>query len=149
MKKLFVILLAFVVVTWSLQAQDQTQTQEQTQLQEHLMLKDGKLYQVRNQEQIQLKEQLKLQNGCLVNPDGSYQLQNQKQLKLKNGECLDMSGNRYKTQQEFQQQMQIRSQSHESGTSDVPEWPDVSGSQSGESSTSGKVSRAKWRCRKS
>jgi hypothetical protein len=26
------------------------------------------------------------------------------------GECLDMSGNRYKNQQEFQQQMQIRSQ---------------------------------------
>jgi hypothetical protein len=42
MKKLFSILLALMMVTWSLQAQDQTQTQEQAQLQEHLMLKDGK-----------------------------------------------------------------------------------------------------------
>lgn len=44
----------------------------------------------------------------VVNPDGSYQLQNQKQLRLKNGECLDLDGNRYKSQQEFQQRMQVR-----------------------------------------
>jgi hypothetical protein len=51
-----------------------------------------------------------LQNGAVVNPDGSYQLQNKKQKRLKNGECLDLYGNRYKNQQEFNQQMQIRSQ---------------------------------------
>ena len=49
------------------------QGQDQTRLQEHLMLKDGKMYQVIDQEQIQMNQQLKLQNGAFVNPDGHLQ----------------------------------------------------------------------------
>jgi hypothetical protein len=106
MKKIILFSVAIMMATVSMPAQ----SQDQIRLQEHLMLKDGKMFQVRDQEQIQLNQQLKLQNGILINTDGSYQLQNQKQLKLKNGECLDMVGNRYASQQEFRQQMQSREQ---------------------------------------
>lgn len=51
----------------SILAQDQDR--DQIRLQDHLMLKDGKVDQVRDQDQIQLKDQLKLNDGTLVNPD--------------------------------------------------------------------------------
>lgn len=108
MKKALLFLVAVLTATFMMSAQDKQQDRDQVQLQEHLMLKDGIMYQMKGQDQIQLKQQLKLQNGATVNPDGSYQLQNKKQMRLKNGECLDMDGNQYKNQQEFGQQMQIR-----------------------------------------
>jgi len=110
MKRLLLAVVTSLLVVGWLQGQDRDQVRDQDRIYQHLMLKDGKVYQVHDQDMIQLREQLRLENGCIVNPDGSYQLQNKKQLKLKNGECLDMQGNRYKTQQEFRQQMQYHQQ---------------------------------------
>ena len=100
---------SLLVVGW-LQAQDRDQKRDRDQdrIHQHLMLKDGKMYQIEGQQMTQLQAQQKLANGCVVNPDGTYQFQNKKKQQLKNGECLDMQGNRFKSQQEFQQQMQNR-----------------------------------------
>ena len=71
------------------QDRDQNRDRQQDRIYQHLMLKDGKMYQIQNQEMVQLQEQLRLENGCVVNPDGSYQLKDKKQLKLKNDVTLD------------------------------------------------------------
>ncbi|MBL7849313.1 MAG: hypothetical protein JNN04_00330 [Cyclobacteriaceae bacterium] len=99
------------VIMWaviSVHAQDQQPYQAQAE--NYFLMRDGRVYQIRNQEQAQLMEQLRLQNGTMVNPDGSYQDKNQKRQVLKNGQCLDMEGNRYKSQEEFRKQMQYRNQ---------------------------------------
>ena len=82
MKKAILVFVAVLTATFMVSAQDKQQDRDQVQLQEHLMLKDGIMYQMKGQDQIQLKQQLKLQNGATVNPDGSYQLQNKKSCSL-------------------------------------------------------------------
>lgn len=104
MKRIIQLAAIMMMFAVSLLAQDR----DQTRLQEHLMMQDGKMYQIKDQEQIQLQEQFKLKNGGIVNPDGSFQLQNQKQMRLKNGECLDMEGKRYESQDRFRDKMMKR-----------------------------------------
>jgi hypothetical protein len=68
MKGIFLFWLAAVVAVLPSLAQDR----DQTRLQDHLMLKDGKMIQIRDQEQVQLQEHDAEWNGC---PDGTYQAQ--------------------------------------------------------------------------
>ena len=59
---------------------------------------------------VQFRENLKLQNGTILNQDGSYQLQNGKQFKLRDGECLDVTGIRFASQQQFFRHTQRQAQ---------------------------------------
>ena len=79
MKRIKLLVTAFLVTAIQVVAQDR----DQIRLQEHLMLIDGKMYQVRDQDKTELKDQLQLKDGTRVNPDGSVQYQDQKQIRLK------------------------------------------------------------------
>lgn len=92
------------------QFRDQAQIRLMAMNQEHFLLENGKLFQVRDQQRVQVREQLMIHAGLIVNPDGTCQLQNRQQLRLNNGECLDMEGNRYRTQAQFRTQAQQRLQ---------------------------------------
>ncbi|MGC8749779.1 DUF6799 domain-containing protein [Hydrotalea sp.] len=85
------------------QLRDQTQKRDRIHSEDHLMMRDGKLYQVKNGEMLQLREQLRLKNGATIEPNGMYQLANQEKYQLRNGECMDMDGNRYLNQNRFNQ----------------------------------------------
>ena len=109
MKKTLLVLISSFMITGTMIAQDQAQDRDQTKIQQrdrihqedHLRLLDGKLYQYKQGVQSEVKEQVRLNNGMVINPDGSYQLKNQDRLQLRNGECLDMEGNRYLNQNNF------------------------------------------------
>lgn len=84
---------------------DQLQQRDRDRIhqEDHLLFKDGKLYQVQKGVMTELKTQFKLRNGGVVNPNGSYQLANQERYQLRNGQCLDQEGNRYLNQNRFNQ----------------------------------------------
>lgn len=113
MKKFLFMLTSLLFMVVVANAQDTLRDRDQTKKQapirdrihqeDHLMLLDGKLYLVEDGERTLVQSQLKLRNGGVANPDGSYQLQNQDRMKLRNGECLDMDGNRYQSQQRYNQ----------------------------------------------
>lgn len=71
-------------------------------------MENGQMYQVQNQQKFQVRERISNQNGLVVNPDGSYQYRNQAQVRLGEGECLDPEGMQYRSQSQYQQQMQNR-----------------------------------------
>lgn len=111
MKKMFFVLVSmFIMTAMVASAQDQTRKQDRIHQEDHLMLRDGSCYLVKQGEQVKLKTQLKLDNGTLVNPDGSYQLKNQKKYQMRNGECMDMKGNRYLNQNKFNKRMMMTNQ---------------------------------------
>lgn len=83
------------------QQQDKLQKRDRIHQEEHLMFKDGKMYQYRNGEPVELKSQIRLKNGTVCNPDGSCFLQNKEQIRLRNGACVDMEGNFYRNQNMF------------------------------------------------
>lgn len=111
MKNLIAVIISFIMIAGTVQAQDTVRKRDQTQSgiqkrdrihqEEHLYYQDGKLYQMRQGVRNEVKSQIKLKNGTVVNPDGSYMLQNQERLRMTNGECMDMSGNVYKNQNMF------------------------------------------------
>lgn len=111
MKNLIAVIISFIMIAGTVQAQDTVRKRDQTQSgvqkrdrihqEEHLHLQDGKLYQIRKGVRSEVKSQIKLKNGTVVNPDGSYMLKNQERLRMSNGECMDMSGNIYKNQNMF------------------------------------------------
>lgn len=112
MKKIFVLLTSlFVMVGIEALAQDQERDrikkQDRIQLEDHLILRDGSCYLVKNGVQTKLENPIKLNNGTLINPDGSYQLQNQQRHQLRDGECMDMSGNRYLNQNRFNKRVMM------------------------------------------
>lgn len=108
MKKLVIGFISILLLTGSSFAQEQQRDRDRDQLRDHLMLKDGKMVQVKEGEEIQLQSQLQLRNGTTVNPDGTYQLKNQKRLQLKDGECLGMDGKKYRTREQFEMRMKNR-----------------------------------------
>ena len=110
MRKVLFIWISIICIAPYFQVLAQDRVRDQIRLQEHLLYKDGKVYQVNNDVQSPVQSQQQLKNGLRVNPNGVCQLQDQKKFQLKNGECLDMDGNRYKSQNDFRQQMQFRSQ---------------------------------------
>ncbi|MGV3528357.1 MAG: DUF6799 domain-containing protein [Flavisolibacter sp.] len=113
MKKFLFMLTSLLFMIVVANAQDTLRDRDQTKKQapirdrihqeDHLMLLDGKLYLVEDGDRTLVQSQLKLRNGGVANPDGSYQLQNQDRMQLRNGECLDMDGNRYQSQQRYNQ----------------------------------------------
>ena len=88
----------------------QVRTQAQLKNQEYLVVEEGKVYKVQNQEKVQLKEQYKLKNGSTVTPKGELELKNGKKTQLKEGEVIDSEGEKYKSQEKFQNRIQERTQ---------------------------------------
>ena len=72
---------------------------------EHLLMKDGKMYQNMNGKEMMMQNQMALYNGTVMHADGSYQLKNGKQRQLRNGHCMDMNGKKYRSHQLFQKNM--------------------------------------------
>lgn len=114
MKKMMMILLAFVLAGGICFAQNQTQQKDKIQKrdrihrEDHLLYQNGQLYQIRNGERTQLQKQVQLKNGAVCNPDGTCQLKDKTQIRLRNGECVDMAGNHYLNQNKFNQNKLIR-----------------------------------------
>ena len=122
MKKLFFVLLSIILITGTSLAQEQDQDQDrdmnqdkeqdqkrdmtQDQIKDHLILRDGKMYQVKNGEEIALQNQLRLNNGTVVNPDGTYEFKNKNRKQLRDGECLDMEGKQYRNREQFEHRME-------------------------------------------
>lgn len=115
MKKLVFLLLALITVTGAVFAQDQQRDKDRDRLRirEHILLKDGIAYKVQDQIQTRLQTQLVLQNGTTVNPDGTCQLQNGKRLRLKDGQCLDMNGNKYRSQDRLREKAMKQERQHQ------------------------------------
>jgi hypothetical protein len=108
MKKMFFMLVSLFIVTGiAVVAQDQTRKQDRIHQEDHLILRDGSCYLVKQGVQTKLQTQLKLNNGTVVNPDGSYQLQNQQRYQLRDGECMDMNSNRYLNQNKFNKRVMM------------------------------------------
>jgi len=103
MKKILMMLLPLFLLVGTAFAQDQQRDRDR--IHDHLMLKEGKMIQIKNGEQVMLQTQLRLQNGTVVNPDGTYQLKERKMKQLREGECLNMDGKRYSDQERFENKM--------------------------------------------
>lgn len=104
-------LLSVILVTgMAATAQDKIQQKDRIHQEDHLRLQDGSCLLVKDGVPVKLKTQMKLNNGTLINPDGSYQLQNQEKYQLRNGECLDLNGNRYLNQQQFNKRIMMTQQ---------------------------------------
>jgi hypothetical protein len=113
-KTLFVLFALFTIGVAN--AQDSAPQQEKNKTQvtnrvhqvDHLLFITGKVYLSQQGQLTAIDKQIRLENGLLVNPDGTYQKENQKHRHLRDGECLDMSGNRYLTLADFNDNRMIR-----------------------------------------
>lgn len=104
---IFMLVSLFLVTGTAVIAQDKIQKKDRIQTEDHLWLQDGSCMLVKDGVPTKLQAQLRLSNGTVVNPDGSYQLQNQQRYQLRNGECLDMNGNRYLNQNQFNKRVMM------------------------------------------
>lgn len=84
----------------------QDQQRDRLRIHDHLMVRDGKMLQVRDGQEAAVTSPLILNNGATVNPDGTVRMRNGKQLRLRDGECLDMDGNRYASQERMQRRFE-------------------------------------------
>lgn len=115
MKQVFFVLFALFTIG-AANAQDSTPQPEKNNTQvvnrvhevDHLLFITGKVYQSQKGQLTALESQVRLENGLLVNPDGTYQMENQKHRHLREGECFDMSGNRYLTLTDFNNNRMVR-----------------------------------------
>lgn len=116
MKKMLLVLISLITVGGTALAQDQQKDRDRDRIRlyDHLLLKDGRLYEVKQQTQTQaqtetmLQARVTLKNGTVVNLDGSYQLRNGDRLQLRNGECLNMDGEKFKSQDRFRDRMRVK-----------------------------------------
>jgi len=102
--------LCLLLIGLSVQAQDLDQLRDQDRIREYLLLQDNELLRVRDQDRIRLSEQTTLPDGSVVNPDGTYRDAEGVRQRLRDGECLDLDGNKYSSQEQFQQHLQYRLQ---------------------------------------
>jgi hypothetical protein len=115
MKRTFFVLFALFTIGVA-NAQDSTPQQENNKTQvtsrvhevDHLLFITGKVYLSQKGQLTAIDNEVRLQNGVVVNPDGTYQMENQKRRHLREGECLDMSGNRYLTLTDFNNNRMVK-----------------------------------------
>lgn len=97
-----VLLLTGTALFTQAQSQEQKSQQESVIKNEHLLMKNGKMFHTMDGKEMQMQNQMTMKNGIMISPDGRYTLNNGKQRSLRNGQCMDMNGNRYRSQQMFQ-----------------------------------------------
>ncbi len=85
---------------------DKVKDKEQDKI--HLVLFDGDVFQIKDRDQLHLKDKITLNDGTLVETDGTYQKVGGDKLRLRDEECLDMDGNLYAN--EYQYQLKIKQQ---------------------------------------
>jgi len=104
------LIIVSVLMVFSLQAQDRDQDRDHVRLRDYLVCKDGTVLQIRDRDQTRLQDKITLDDGTVVNADGSYIAVNGDRLHLRNGECMDMDGNKYNSVEQFQKNIQARTQ---------------------------------------
>ena len=118
MKKFFLVLGLVILFTSAVQAQDTTvkegerkdsiQQQGRMHQEEYLLFEGGKLYWMQKGVRFEVKNQIILNNGTVLNPNGSYHIKVHDNFQLANGECFDLSGNRYRNEEMFNQKRMIK-----------------------------------------
>jgi hypothetical protein len=79
--------------------------QERDQDQVRYMLIDGELIRIRDKDQSLIQNKLMIKDGTTLNADGSYITKDQIKMRLHNGECLDMDGNKYQNEFEYNKRL--------------------------------------------
>lgn len=98
MKKLFLMITALVMLTCgAVVAQDSTmnkkmKTHKMGKAKDHIMMKDGKMWVMKNGVHSEMKEPMTLENGTMVMTDGTVKMKDGKTMMLKNGNSIDMMG---------------------------------------------------------
>ena len=92
MKRLLIIVMAFVVGT-SVKAQD-TSSHKTThhQMSDCVMMKDGKMIQMKAGKEMAMSQDMTMSNGVVVMKDGNVKKKDGSTMKLKNGDCVMMDG---------------------------------------------------------
>ena len=98
MKQLFLMIAALAMLTCStVMAQDTTvhktmKTHKVSKPKDHIMMKDGKMWVVKNGVRTEMKEDMPLSNGTMVMMDGTVKMKDGKTKMMKNGSSIDMMG---------------------------------------------------------
>ncbi|MBC8984963.1 hypothetical protein H9X96_04150 [Pedobacter sp. N36a] len=98
MKKLFLMITALGMLTCStVVAQDtimhkKMKTHKMSPPKDHIMMKDGKMWVMKNGKHTELKEPMTLENGTMVMADGTVKMKDGNTMMLKNGNSIDMMG---------------------------------------------------------
>ena len=90
MKKLTVL---FAALTLTLGSFAQTMDKMQEPMQDCVMMKDGKVMQMKSGQTMVVDKNLTLANGATVMSNGAITMKDGSKMQLKNGDCMDMSGN--------------------------------------------------------
>ncbi|MBB2147433.1 DUF6799 domain-containing protein [Pedobacter gandavensis] len=98
MKKLFLMVTALVMLSCgAVVAQDSTmhkkmKTHKMSKAKDHIMMKDGKMWVMKNGMHTEMKETMTLPNGTMVMTDGMVKMKDGKTMMMKNGNSIDMMG---------------------------------------------------------
>jgi len=91
MKRLLIILMAFAFST-SLKAQDTSSHKMHHQMKDCVMMKDGKMIQVKDGKNMTLAQDITMSDGSVVMANGSLKKKDGTTVMLKNGDCVMMDG---------------------------------------------------------
>lgn len=90
MKKLTVL---FAALSFTIGSFAQTTEKMQEPMQDCVMMKDGKVMQMKSGQSMVVDKNLTLANGATVMSNGTVTMKDGSKMQLKNGDCIDMSGN--------------------------------------------------------
>lgn len=96
MKQLLIIAITFLC-TLSVKAQDKMNSKmgskmEHSQQKDCVMMKDGKMMQMKGGKTAMMEQDMELSNGAMVMVDGTMKMKDGKMMKLKEGDCVMMDG---------------------------------------------------------
>jgi ribosomal protein L14 len=91
MKRLLIILMAFLLGT-SLKAQDTSSHKMHHQMKDCVMMKEGKMIQMKDGKEMEMKQDMTMSNGAVVMKNGNVKKKDGTTVMLKNGDCVMMDG---------------------------------------------------------
>ncbi|MEO8146042.1 MAG: DUF6799 domain-containing protein [Bacteroidia bacterium] len=99
MKKLFLIICAFILTAGILTAQDKAApakpaaTTTKCDMKNCCMMKNSKMVCIKDGKEMTMDKEMTMKNGTKCMPDGSCIGKDGKKMMMKNGDCCDMAGN--------------------------------------------------------
>ena len=80
--------------TFAQQTKEQTQVKstQQKKSMDCCLMKNGKIYELKNGKETLIEKEMTLKNGTVVSPDGTCKMKEGKTMKMKEGQCCDMNG---------------------------------------------------------
>lgn len=133
MKKIITIICLVCLVANVAKAQDTMRTRtmgkdgkqmrDRVHKEDHVMMMNGKLYQMKEGVRSEVSSPIKLNDGTMLDTDGTYERDGVKH-KLAEGECLDMNGYRYKNKTMFnKRRMMMEGGMHNRPKNKTPQKP--------------------------